>query len=138
MGIFEKAKDGFWPTIVNQETAQKASRSGFWAAVFIAVVSGGAGALAYANINILNLSSLAMIDGLIFAVIAFGIYKNSRVASVAGLFMYIVQRIDMWSQYGPKNPAMALIFILFFVNSIRGTFAYRKYSKSSGGFRVQP
>jgi len=73
MGFFEKARDGFWPTIVNKQTARKATRQGMWAATFVAVVSGGAGVLAFADISFLPVSSLAIIDGAVFAIIAFGI-----------------------------------------------------------------
>jgi len=130
MGFFEKARDGFWPTIVNKQTARKATRQGMWAATFVAVVSGGAGVLAFADISFLPVSSLAIIDGAVFAIIAFGIYKNSRIAAFAGLSLYIIERIDMWSRFGAKNPVIALLLILSFVNSIRGTVAYRKYRKT--------
>lgn len=43
----------------------------------------------------------------------------------------------MWTTAGPTNPAMALIFTLAFVNSIRGAFAYRRLVRKISSPRAQ-
>ena len=72
-----------------------------------------------------DLSALA--DAAIFAIVAIGIYKMSRVAAVAGLCLYVLERAYAWATVGPKSPVIAAILILAFVNSVRGTFACRKW-----------
>lgn len=113
-----------WPTIFDSITAQKASRQGFWAAIFNAIVTA-------VMIFLGSFNLFSLVDIVIFVVIAFGIYKMYRTASVAGLCLYILERIDSWLSYGFPNTtiraATFIIITLMFINSIRGTFAYYKY-----------
>ena len=71
----------------------------------------------------------ALVDAFLFIVIGWGIYKMNRFASVAGLVLYFIERIDMWSKYGFKLHAIVIFFSLMFINSIRGTFSYHNFLK---------
>ena len=126
------SRDFFWPSIVDLESAKVASKQGCWAAVFIAIVTAVFAILGNAGIHLIGTSFdlWVLVDAALFSVIAYFIYKQSRIASVFGLSIYILERIDMWMSYGPRNPAMVIIISLMFINSIRGTFAIRRFQKA--------
>src|SRR5713226_1817953 len=94
-------KVGFWwPSVGSVEGAKKASMYGFWAAIFSAVVTAlfAAWALGSGKVALGFVDAWAFADALIFSAIAFGIYKESRFAAVAGLIFFVVEKIDQFSK----------------------------------------
>jgi len=63
-------------------------------------------------------------DVIVWAVIALGIYELSRIAAVAGLCIYLLGLFDIWTTVARRNPVVALLITLMFINSVRATFAY--------------
>jgi hypothetical protein len=120
----------YWPTIWNLKTARSAAMQGFWAAVLVAAITAALSLLSAFGVKLFDFDLSALTDAAAFAVIAFGIYRMSRLAALAGLSLYVLERAYMWATLGPKNPAIAAIFTLAFVSSVRGTFAYRKQTNS--------
>jgi len=111
--------------------AQKVARQGTWAACFVAgmttlfAVASIAGVLS----KDFPIDGWALVDAAIFGIIAWGIYQMSRVAAVAGLVIYCLEKIYMQSVMGTKFASgliVAVIIILAFINAIRGTFAYHR------------
>ena len=120
-----------WPVIVDVETARRVSRQGFWAATWVAGVTALLALLSTLGVNIWNFDLYALVDALIFAIIGWGIHRLSRTAAVAGICLYLLERAYMWATFGPKNPFVAAIFILMFINGVRGTFAFHKFSREA-------
>lgn len=120
--------DWIWPAITDLATAKKTAHQGFFAASAIAVFTVG-------MILLRKYSMLALVDAVLFALIALGIYKTYRIASISGLTLYLIERADAWATNGFPNNGARIVFVivitLAFVNSIRGTFAYHKLGKSN-------
>ncbi|HEY1269106.1 MAG TPA: hypothetical protein VGH16_17740 [Candidatus Binatia bacterium] len=126
----ERQKTNFWwPDVSTIDGAKKASMNGVWAAVFTAVVTAlvaswalGAQAAAFGYIT-----AWAFLDAILFSVIALGIYKESRFAAVAGLSLFVIEKIDQFS-HGPKTSGiiMAIVLTLCYLAAIRGTYALRR------------
>jgi hypothetical protein len=70
----------------------------------------------------------AIVGSTIYLAIVFGIHRMSRAAAVLGLLLYLCDRMVMSDRVGLKGwiGLVASIIILMFVNSIRGTVAYRR------------
>ncbi len=115
-----------WPETSDDDSAKEAAKQGVWACSFIAIVTGG-----MAFFQAMGFDSAAFVDAFLFAIIGFGIFKLSRTAAVAGLVLYLIERIYMWATFGSKNIAMAILLSLMFVNSIRGTFSSHKIKRES-------
>ncbi len=73
-----------------------------------------------------GINGAALFDAAIFIGIGIGIGRLSRVAAVAGLVIYIAERLYMMSLNGPAGLWMTIALTLIFINSVRGTFAYRR------------
>lgn len=129
-------KNGFWVTIDSMEAARQAAKQGVWAAGLIATITtvlilvsmamGGSPEV----IPVLN--AWAFWDVGLFVAVGWGIHKMSRVAAIAGLILYILGQVVMRI----SNPALSTgglvfagLFVLAFVNAIRGTFAYHAFRK---------
>ena len=71
----------------------------------------------------------ALVDAGLFALIAFGIYKMSRLAAVLGLLLYLWGQLSQILATGKTNFILVILFTLYFIHGIRGTFAYHKLKK---------
>jgi hypothetical protein len=128
-----KPKSGIltFPTIVTLSDAQSTGRHGTWAACFIAGIMS---LVALASIlgrlpEDFPRDGWALIDAAIFGLIAWGIYRMSRVAAIAGLILYIIERIAMHVMLGRSYITAIFVTVMFlfaFINAVRGTFAYHR------------
>jgi hypothetical protein len=120
-----------FPTIVTLSDAQKTGRQGTWAACFLAGIMS---LIALASIlgrlpDNFPRDGWMLIDAAIFGLIAWGIYRMSRVAAISGLVLYIIERIDMHVMMGKSHISgifVTVMFLFAFINAIRGTFAYHR------------
>ncbi len=129
MSSSTKQPNNFWPEINSLETAKTAAHQGVWAAVLVAIFNTILILISITmeTANTAPISAWGFIDVGIFVAIAIGIYKLSRIAAVIGLSLYLIGRIVlMISVGGNVASALAILFILAFMNSVRGTFAYHR------------
>jgi len=127
----KKILSGIWPEIYDIESAKKAMKHGIYACGFIAIVTIGAAFSSLYGYKFLDIAPEAIIDGLLVIFIGLGIYRKSRTASILGISFYVIQRLYMWSHHGgPKNIVMAIIIMLMFIASVRGTYFYHELRKS--------
>ena len=121
-----------WPSITDQVSAKKASRQGLLACACCAGATILCVLLGYFGPPRTD----ALVDALLFILIGWGIHRISRFAAVAGLLLFILERVFEWLNYGRGNTVVALLlalaFTLAFINSVRGTFAYHRYSGKTG------
>ena len=123
----------FWPEVDTIENAKAASRTGAWAAIFVAAMTGIAAILSYLGIQVfgqVKITMWSLIDCALFIVIAWGLFRYSRVAAVIGLFLYIAERIDMLASGPIAGLLVTVIVILIFIGAVRGTFAYARLTKA--------
>ncbi|MFQ5542066.1 MAG: hypothetical protein ACE5E2_04490, partial [Candidatus Binatia bacterium] len=134
----KKRKHSLWPKITDLESAKDAARQGFWAAIIVAGITAAIGILASEGFQLVGFEVDALevlYTAMLFAFIAWGIQRMSRAAAIAGLTLYVLDRISTWSVYGFTNPVLPVIFTLGFINSTRGTFAYHKMMNSKVNVR---
>lgn len=129
----------FWPKIIDVQSARKARIEGIWVACFCAFVTSILAIMNLFNIETkkwvgMDVSVEGLLDVLLFLLVAWGIYKFSRIAAVAGLVLYLYGTIDRWLTVGPKNPFIALLFTLAFINAIRGIFIYHRLTTEKPKF----
>jgi hypothetical protein len=130
-------KNIFLPQIATLSEAQKVGRQGTWAACFVAGLTALVAVASLSGILPADfpIKGWALVDAALFGVIAWGIYRMSRVAAVAGLAVYILERIYMQSALGAKAGSgivVTILIILAFINAVRGTFAYHRMKTADG------
>jgi hypothetical protein len=131
IGVLGKPIGWIWPNIVDTVSAREASKQGLWASAWCAGATILAVILSEFGIQLLNIDMYALFDAFLFIIIGWGIQKMNKVAAVAGLTLYMLERIVIWSEYGAKNLAIAIFISLMFINSIRGNFAYHEFMKDN-------
>ena len=79
---------------------------------------------------------VVLYDVIIILLLAFGIYKKSRVCAIAMLIYFILGKIFQFQEYAsygidtpPSTYLVALVFIYFYFQAVRGTIAYHKINK---------
>lgn len=122
LGLFRWA----WPSVDTPDAAARATKQAFWAAVLVAGLTGSFALMAAAGVGVvqeIGINTGALVDAGLFAVIALGLWKQSRAAAWAGLALYGFERIYAWSTTGAGSPLIPIIFILAFIGGVRGTAA---------------
>lgn len=130
MALFkQKQMEWIWPSIVDIESAQKASKQGAWAATWVAGTTLVLVAISSAGSQVIDFDLWSIVPAFLFIIIGWGIFKMNKIASATGLALFIVGKAVMWVENGAQSPVMAIFFALMFTNSVRGTYAYHKLAK---------
>ena len=111
----------FWPTISDIRSAKAAGMLGVWASIAVAFFTAIAIIFKLANTDV---SSLWDVLGAL--IIAWAIFKMSRTGAVLGLLIYVVGRIVI--SFEMSILSTGWLFVLWYINSIRGTFAYHRFA----------
>lgn len=122
-----------WPAVDTQESARSATRQAFWVAIWCGSATSVFALLGALGIQLFpkwEFDLAALADAGAFGLIAWGLHKQSRLAAVLGLALYLLETIDRWIAVGPKNPVLAGIFILAFIAGVRGAFAQHAAAKA--------
>ncbi len=115
--------------ITDAETAKKLAKEGAIGSVFIAIITAIAVVISINGTDIYGMDYWAFFDVAIFIIIGLGIYKMSRIAAVLGFIFYVAEQVNMMASYGTRPSFLMIVFVITYINAIRGTFAYHKYEK---------
>lgn len=130
-----KFRQSFWPHIHDLETAKKATHLGAYTAFWVAGVTALFALLAILKVSTL-LKAEALVDAAVFATLGFVMLKKmSRVSAVAALLCFLYERVYMavtTHNIGSGIGGIGIIFTLFFITGVRGTFAYHRYHDLPG------
>ncbi|NKQ34117.1 MAG: hypothetical protein HF973_00705 [Chloroflexi bacterium] len=74
----------------------------------------------------LGFSVFALIDVALIFLLSFGIYKKNRIAAVLLLAYYLINQAIRIAGGNTGGIVMVAIFTYFFIQGVRGTFAYHK------------
>jgi hypothetical protein len=121
--------------LTDQESAKRAAHIGAGAAA----LGGSVVALIVtlnvtgATNNFLEMDAWNYVDASVFIVLAIFIYRMSRIAAVLALPVFVLERID-WIANPPagtkSNVATSVIWALFYINALRGAFAWHRMQHS--------
>lgn len=67
----------YWEDVTSVSGAEKAMNGGFWAALFVAIITSLVASLSFAGVHIFGIGASAFLDAALFAAIAFGIKRKS-------------------------------------------------------------
>lgn len=120
----------YWPEIGNLADAERASNEGFWAAVVCAVITTLIATIALvSNKSIMGVDPMAYADAALFAIIAWRIRARSKIFAVAGLALFVLEKIFQYATQPPSvsfGILVAVALLLAFISGVRGTFAYHR------------
>lgn len=140
LGVFNAVGRFFWPSVASLESATRASREGFYATTIVALLTLILVSFSVLGYPLFGFNPWSLLDASIFAVLAWGIYRLSRVASTLSIVFFIVEQVYSWTTLAsssfPGFIGRALttsVLSLMFVNGARGTFAYQRHQKVAAG-----
>jgi ABC-type proline/glycine betaine transport system permease subunit len=71
-----------------------------------------------------------LFDVVLMAVLAFFIYKKSRIAATMMFLYFVISKLIQWHDLGNvQGLPMALVFMFFYFNAMRGTFIWHAQFK---------
>lgn len=129
----ERDSSFFRRTIVNKESARKAAMDGFGAAMFVAGVTALFAIFSYFGVNIMaGIGVWSLLDAAIFAFVGWRIHAMSRTWAVLGLLLYLADKgYGLYLRPSASGVVMIVILVIAFINGVRGTFAFHKYSSAA-------
>ena len=81
---------------------------------------------------------VVLYDVIIILLLAFGIYKKSRVCAIAMIIYFILGKLFQFQEYAsygidtpPSTYLVAVVFIYFYFQAVRGTIAFHKINKKN-------
>jgi hypothetical protein len=91
--------------------------------------------LAIFGFSFMGIKPNALLDAVLFAGIAFGLSRYSRIAAVAGFALFVIEKIYMVMATGSflAVGVLGILIALGFLNSIRRTFAHAKLGGAAPG-----
>ena len=119
-----------WPQLIDKRAARKAIEGGVVAAAFIVVIDIAIGIYsltAHAKVGGYY-DAWVMVDGALFAIIGWRIWKNSRIWSVIGVLLMGLEIADKLQNATKTFGVITALLLLAFINAARGAFAFYKYN----------
>jgi hypothetical protein len=117
----------YWPAVDNRRDAAFAIEEALWAASLVSVITALATVAVITSSGAAAQNALGFVDAAIFAGIAYGIRRRSRLAAVVGLVLYVSNVVYAFVLTGPRLPLIPAFVTLAFIHGVRGTFAYHKF-----------
>ena len=118
--------NAWWPRIHDTETARRVARQAFWAAIVVVVITLLLVGLAAAGKPVGGVTPIALVDAALFALIALGIRRMSRVAAFAGLLLFGIEKLLMAQSMNVGNLVTAAALLFAFANGARATIAFHR------------
>ena len=126
-----KLKDTWWPDIHDTDTARRVARQAFWAAIVVVVLTVVLAGLAAFGTSVAGITPAAFVDAAMFGLVAVGIWRMSRIAAVAGLVLFGIEKLLMVQTMKPGNLIVAVALLFAFANGVRATVAYHKLQSAA-------
>ena len=128
-----KKKPGFnffWPALTSVENAERAIHGTFIAALVSGAVTTIVAILALFGHAIPGFTAANIVDALFILALAFGVRRKSRACALILFIYFILSKIAIAAASPGTGLGSGFIFILFFLNGIRSTFAYHKFKQT--------
>ncbi|SDG75400.1 hypothetical protein [Dyella sp. 333MFSha] len=132
----DNTSNWYWPTFGNRADAQQAMKGAAIASWFVAFVNLALGLFLLFSgpgAHALGLTGAAVIDGAVFALVGWRIWRYSMIAAFAGLGLFTLEKVYQFATQ-PKAVAgliMAIIIWMAFLNGVRGAFALRDFARKA-------
>ncbi|MEE4250432.1 MAG: hypothetical protein V2I38_07570 [Alcanivoracaceae bacterium] len=127
-----------------QELCEAAIKAGWIAALIslgVTLIFSSIGFFTQSENETLNyfLDPWLMVDVVLIGVMAFFIYKKSRTAATLMFLYFVLSKLIQWYDLGSvQGLPMALIFMYFYFNAMRGAFIWHsKYKNISEGVAAE-
>ena len=127
-------RDFIWPNVNTPAGAAWATQLAFGSAAVCAVLTSVMsllGVIGVQSVQEMGFGYGTLLDTTIFAMIAFGIWKESCFAAWSGLLFYCFERVGDWILFDTKGLLISFAFLFSFIAGVRGTVALRRMRQSS-------
>jgi hypothetical protein len=120
----------YWKEVDTKDNAEDATKLAVGASYFVSVVSGVLAVISIATRQpVFGVDGWALVDAALFAVIGWRISRLSRAWTVVGLCLYVMEVVGSFSSRSAGFGVLSLIFVLGYINAVRGVFAYHRFVK---------
>lgn len=121
----------YWKEISDKDSAEDATKAASGVSYFIAAVTALIAVISIVYRKpIIGLDGWSLVDAALFVLVGWRIGRLSRIWAVLGLALYLLEAASSITQRGVGGGVLTIVFIIVYVNAIRGVFAYHRYVKA--------
>jgi hypothetical protein len=118
----------YWKEIADKRWRRGCHQGGGWNQLLHCCADGLLAVLSIVyHQPILGVNAWSLVDSALFVLIAWRIRKMSRTWAVVGICLYVLEAISSVGSRRGGIGVLTIVFILAYVNALRGTFAYPRY-----------
>lgn len=118
----------YWPSITSRADATNVMEYGGGLAVFQSILTAAIALYAiYRHSQFLGIDAYSLLDVVLLAVIAWRLFRFSFWWAIAAVMYALVNIVVRFTQGGVKTPIVGIIFLLVYVNAMRGGYYLRKH-----------
>lgn len=136
-----KPANMWWPDVGTLDQAITASNGGFMVAMLVAAINAVVATISLVqHTAIAGIDANGYVDAGLFALAGWGIRCRSRVAAIAGLLFFLLEKVYQFTTQ-PKALMglwLAIIILVGFVGGVRGTFAYHRLAPAGFAEEAKP
>lgn len=110
---------------MRREEAEKAIKNAWTAGIVSGVLTLVVTIIAMAGYSVLGFSAWNLLDVAVIGGLTFGIYRKSRTCAVSMLIYFLASKLMLWTETRSLSGLpVALLFSWYFVQGVRGAFAW--------------
>lgn len=115
-----------WPSVSSRKNALFAIAEAFWISIAVSVFTVILVLIGSLQTQESDFDILGLANSILFAGIAFGIRRKSRIAATTGLVLYVLLRVFFLRPTGLGSFVIGSLIALALLHGVRGTIAYQK------------
>jgi hypothetical protein len=120
----------FWKEIYDKDSAENAVQMAVGVSYFVAGITTLLAVLSlFSGHPIMEVNGWSLLDAALFAVIGWRITKLSLPWTIVGTLLYLLETVVSLASRGSGVGVLTIVFIIAYVNALRGVFAYRRYDR---------
>ena len=129
----------YWKEINDTDSASDATKAAVGVSYFVAGVTGLLAILSLVyHKPIMGVTGYSVVDATLFAIIGWRIGKLSRPWTVVGLALYALETLVSLGSRGASFSLISIVFLLAYINALRGVFAFHRYAQAESPDSSQP
>jgi len=127
----------FWKEIYDKDSAENAVQMAVGVSYFVAgVTTLLAVSSLFVGKPLLGVNGWSLFDAALFAVVGWRISRLSLPWTIVGTLLYLLESVASIGTRGQGIGVLTIVFLIAYINALRGVWAHRRYERDEAAVAV--